>query len=169
MSNAFCEPCSKCFDLAIEVGRAADDFYRGLAVSFSREKKISNVFRTLARDEDSFVQALQAVKDQEAHSPAIHASARELTPALRALRSSLGKTLGAKPKDLDEAWRWACDLERSILNDSFLRLTAGLSQGNGRSGDFFAKIVATHQRRLRTLGEKYNVSKRKTFLPQSAI
>ncbi len=166
MSNAFCETCSRCFEAAILAEEEARRFYERLSDLFRKEAKVAQAFRWMAQDEADFANALRDVQEGEDHSTRVHAGAEEMTKGLRVLVGSLGLRNGERPRDLDEAWRWACDLERSVLREAFAHLTVGLRGADRDACDFVKKRVENHQGRLRSLGEKFDLKRRRAILPE---
>lgn len=165
MSNAFCETCSDCFEAAVRNGEAAREFYSHLAALFHAEPRAAALFRVMAQDETDFARILQEVRDRHSHSQKVHASAKALLQPLRSLMVEFGGRLKGSPRDLDEAWNLALDLERSVLREAFLKLTVEPAAEHGPSLDFYAKRLESHQRRLRSLGERFNAAKRRSITP----
>jgi len=167
MSNIFCQTCSDCFDEAINAERVVCAYYMRLADIFSRETKVSDVFRLMAQDESDFAKTLKEVKDCESHSVSIHDSVKEIIKVLSNVSEHMRDSLKSTPQNLDEAWLFACDLERSPINDIYLKLTAELSGGNGPEGDFIGRHVNNHIQRLRDMGEKYDAARRRLIVPKT--
>jgi len=166
MSNLFCDVCSECFDSAIDAEMSVCAHYLRLADLFAREAKVSDVFKLMAQDESDFAKTLKSIKDCESHSVSIHYSAKEISKNLSSLLGRMDRALKDPPKDLDEAWLFACDLERSPINEIYLRLTEDLSGGNGPEGNFIGRHVHNHIQRLRYMGEKYDAVRRRSIVPQ---
>jgi hypothetical protein len=167
MSNMFCQACSECFDGAMNAERVVCAYYMRLADLFSRETKVADVFRLMAQDESDFAKTLKEIKDCESHSVSIHDSVKEITKALASVSDRMKDPLKSTPKNLDEAWLFACDLERSAINDIYLKLTADLSGGNGPEGNFIGRHVNNHIQRLRDMGEKYDAARRRLIIPKT--
>jgi rubrerythrin len=136
-----------------------------MAEFFRDEEGAAEIFHLMAQDESDHARTLKQVKENGNHSEQIHDSAAEFSRSLMNLMAYVSDQLKGTPNNLDETWLFACDLERSEVNEVYLKLTAELSDLNGPNGDFIAKHVNNHIQRLRELGRRYDAARRRSILP----
>jgi abortive infection bacteriophage resistance protein len=165
MSNRFCEKCIICYDDAIDAENMSRHYYQRLSDYFERESGVSDVFKVMSQDLSDYAHTLEEIRNDGVHSPRIHDLADELSNKLSKLWARIGSSIQTTPRNLDEAWCLACDLERSAIHEVYLQLTAELSNTNGPAGNFIARHVETHIQRLRELGKRYDATRRKSILP----
>ena len=161
-----CTVCIRCLDAAIDVENAAREYYERMAGLFSEHRSAAMVFSEMARDEQDHARMLEKARSNRDHSPAIHGRAEEFRKTLERL-SKLVREHGARlPRNLDEVYEFAYQVERSEVNGIYITLTTESLEPAGERG-FIVSLIGTHLKRLGRIAEVYDQDQRRLITPQN--
>ena len=165
MSGVTCPVCAECFSTAINVEIAVRIYYLKMADLFAKVPDAAEIFRLMAQDESEHARTLGEAKTTGRHSDSVHGNAKTYTRSLIKLIDDFGKTMNDLPKNLDDAWEFAYTLERSEINNIYIRLIVGTRTDLDGGEKFVLDLINEHLRRLNVLAQKYVKTQRQAILP----
>jgi len=159
-----CHSCAKCFDAAIELEKAAHDYYQRMAQLFQDEKLAAAVFSDLALDETTHAQSLERAKISGCHADSIHAKSDSFIKALEKLHDLIRVQTLAVPRNLDEVFEFSRQVERSEINDIYISLVTE-TMNSPEGTQFIISVIETHLQRANSLSKTYDLDQRKLIVP----